>query len=228
MSRSELAWRSLHDLGLATWFGGSVFGTVALPHEQIDTVGAKGDAEPDAATADGAAVIDKVEAASWQRFSPVLGAAMVAHLVGGAGLIAWNRGRHKHQDGVMTTTVVKSALTVAAVGLTVGAAVQGTKSDRLRRQAEDGDSSLALADERERIERQMRVIGPLIPAATGALVILGALEGEEQRPREMALGLLSTAGRSVRDHLTDSVHDVQGSLRDSLPDSVLRVLPGAA
>jgi hypothetical protein len=228
MSRSELAWRSLHDLGLATWFGGSVFGTVALPHEQTDIVAGRNVAAADAATGNDAAANEKVEAASWQRFSPVLGGAMVAHLVGGAGLIAWNRGRHKHQDGVMTTTVVKSALTVAAVALTVGAAVQGTKSERLRRQAEDGDSSLALADERERIERQMRVIGPLIPAATGALVILGALEGEEQRPREMALGLLSTAGKGVRDHLTGSVHDLQGSLRESLPDSVLRALPGAA
>jgi hypothetical protein len=128
----------------------------------------------------------------------------------------------------MATTVVKSVLTVAAVALTVGASVQGTKSERLRRQAEDGDSSLALADQRERIERQMRVIGPLIPATTGVLVVLGALEGEEQRPREVALGLLSSARRSVRDHLADSVHDVQGSLRDALPDSVLHALPGAA
>ena len=33
MSTSELAWRSLHDIGLAGWFGGSVFGSVALPRE---------------------------------------------------------------------------------------------------------------------------------------------------------------------------------------------------
>jgi len=218
MSRSELAWRSLHDLGLATWFGGSVFGSVALPHES----------PADATGSTEAAVTEQLEGESWQRFSPVLTGAMVAHLIGGAGLIFWNRGRHKHQDGVMATTVVKSALTVAAVGLTIGAAVQGTKAERLRHQAEDGDSSLALADERERIERQMRVIGPLIPAATGVLVVLGALEGEEQRPREVALGLLTSAGKTVRDHLSDSVHGVQGSLRDALPESVLHALPGAA
>ena len=34
MATTELAWRSLHDLGLASWFGGSVFGTVALPHSR--------------------------------------------------------------------------------------------------------------------------------------------------------------------------------------------------
>jgi len=226
MSRSELAWRSLHDLGLATWFGGSVFGSVALPHEQP---AASAEWPQDAAAA------AQLEGESWQRFSPVLTGAMAAHLLGGAGLIAWNRGRHRHQDGVMTTTVVKSALTVAAVALTVGAAVQGSRSERLRRRAEEGDSSLALADQRERIERQMRVIGPLIPAATGALVVLGALEGEEQRPREVALGILSSARKSVRNHLTDSVHDVQGSLRsvqgslrDVVPDSVVPALPGAA
>jgi uncharacterized membrane protein len=218
MSSSELAWRSLHDLGLATWFGGSVFGSVALPHEHP---AASAEWPEDSAAA-------QLEGESWQRFSPVLTGAMAAHLLGGAGLIAWNRGRHRHQDGVMTTTIVKSALTVAAVALTVGAAVQGTRSERLRRRAEEGDSSLALADQRERIERQMRVIGPLIPAATGALVVLGALEGEEQRPREVALGVLSSARTSVRNHLADSLHDVQGSLRDVLPDAVVHALPGAA
>jgi hypothetical protein len=222
MSRSELAWRSLHDLGLATWFGGSVFATVAVPHEhEAHEQPSKGGNTP-------AALTEQVQVDSWQRFSPVLTAAMVAHVVGGVGLIAWNRGRHRHQDGVMATTVVKSTLTVAAVALTVGAAVQGTRSERLRHQAEDGDSSLALADERERIARQLRVIGPLIPAATGVLVVLGALEGEEQRPREMALGLLSSVRKSAHDHLTDSVHGVQSSLLNALPDSVLHALPGAA
>ena len=39
----------------------------------------------------------------------------------------------------------------------------------------------------------MRVVGPLIPATTGALVVLGALEGEQQRPREMVKGFLASA-----------------------------------
>lgn len=228
MSKSELAWRSLHDLGLATWFGGSVFGSVALPHDNAEHGGAQHGSTAGNATSSTA---EKVEGESWQRFSPVLTGAMVAHLVGGAGLIAWNRGRHRHQDGVMTTTVVKSALTAAAVALTVGAAVQGTRSERLRRQAEAGDTSLALADERERVERQMRVIGPLIPATTGVLVVLGALEGEQQRPREVALGLLSSARESVRQALPDSVHDVQSSLhglQTSVIDAARHALPGAA
>jgi hypothetical protein len=58
--------------------------------------------------------------------------------------------------------------------------------------------------------------------------VLGALEGEEQRPREMALGLLSSVRKSAHDRLTDSVHGVQSSLLDALPDSVLHALPGAA
>jgi hypothetical protein len=222
MSRSELAWRSLHDLGLATWFGGSVFATLELPHER------EAHEQPSKGGNTEAAVTEQVPGDSWQRFSPVLTGAILAHVVGGVGLIAWNRGRHAHQDGVMATTVVKSALTVAAVALTVGAAVQGTRSERLRRQAEDGDSSLALADERERVARRLRVITPLIPATTGVLVVLGALEGEEQRPREMALGLLSSVRKSAHDRLTDSVHGAQTTLLDALPDSVLHVLPGAA
>lgn len=118
MSRSELAWRSLHDLGLATWFGGSVFATVAVPHEH------EAHEKPSKGGNTQAAVTEQVQVDSWQRFSPVLTAAMVAHVVGGVGLIAWNRGRHRHHDGVMATTVVKSALTVAAVALTVGAELQ--------------------------------------------------------------------------------------------------------
>lgn len=218
MSRSELAWRSLHDLGLATWFGGSVFGSVALAHHPRST-----GAEPEETEAAGL-----LEGEAWQRFSPVLSGAMVAHLVGGAGLIIWNRDRHRYQDGVTATTVAKSAITVAAVALTVTASVQGTKSQRLRRQVEEESAEADGAYELERLERQMRVLGVLIPVATGALVVLGALEGELQRPREIARGLLATARDSVRDHIQDSVQDVGAAVRGSLPTSMAHAIPGSA
>jgi hypothetical protein len=194
MSKSELAWRSLHDMGLASWFGGSVFGSVALPRDQSqlpDSQNAPTSTMPSAAATSN--VLAGVEAAAWQRWNPVLAGSMVAHLVGGAGLLVWNWQREKHQAGVTASTVAKTALTVAAVGLTLGAVADGMASERLReRAARDADDD-GVRQAQGRIERRMRVVGPLIPATTGALVVLGALEGEQQRPREMVKGFLTSA-----------------------------------
>jgi hypothetical protein len=196
MSKSELAWRSLHDIGLASWFGGSVFGSVALPHEPSQLPTSLHLAAPKATKLDEAATSDLlsgVEAAAWQRWNPVLAGSMVAHLVGGAGLLAWNWQREKHQSGVTASTVAKTALTAVAVGLTLGAVADGMRAERLRRRAQEGGEDKELRHSRDRLERRMRVVGPLIPATTGALVVLGALEGEQQGPREMAKGLLASA-----------------------------------
>ena len=202
MSKSELAWRTLHDVGLASWFGGSVFGSVALPREPsqlpTDLHLAPAEKKKDPDPAEG--VLAAVEAAAWQRWNPVLAGSMAAHLVGGAGLLAWNWQRHKYQKGVAATTVVKTALTAAAIGLTIGAAVDGVKAKKLREQAENGGDGPDVRRARERIDRRMRVVGPLIPATTGALLVLGAVETEEQKPRAMAEGVVQ--------HLLDTAREV--------------------
>lgn len=204
MSTSQLAWRTLHDVGLATWFGGSVFGSVALPREpsQLPTdlhvaPAEKKRKDPDAASD----VLSAVESATWTRWQPVLAGSVIAHLVGGAGLLAWNWQRHRHQQGVATTTVVKTAVTAAAIGLTVGAAIDGMKAERLREQAENGGDGPDVRRSRERIAKRMRVVGPLIPATTGALLVLGALESEEQQPRSIAEGVLHKTLDTARDLL---------------------------
>lgn len=203
MSKSEFAWRTLHDVGLATWFGGSVFGSVALPHEpsQLHTdlhlAPAEKKKDPDPTSN----VLSAVESVTWMRWQPVLVGAVVTHLVGGAGLLAWNWQRHQHQKGVAATTVVKTAMTAAAIGLTVGAAVDGIKAERLREQAENGGDGPEVRRSRERIAKRMRVISPLIPATTGALLVLGAIETEEQKPRAIAAGVLHRTLDTARDLL---------------------------
>lgn len=186
MSTSELVWRSMHDLGLASWFGGSVFGSVALP----DT----GSASGAQASGDGTTPrdVERVEATAWQRWTPVVLASMGTHLLGGAGLLAWNKGRVAAQSGVRTSTATKAALTAAAVGLTVYAGMEGRRAQALRESADagleqDGQAEQKLAQGR----RRMRVVGALLPLTTGSLVVLGALHGEQQRPREMARGILA-------------------------------------
>ncbi|MFN8147093.1 MAG: hypothetical protein U0R76_06445 [Candidatus Nanopelagicales bacterium] len=203
MPTSELAWRTLHDVGLATWFGGSVFGSVALPREpsqlptDLHVAPAEKKKDPDPATD----VLSAVESATWMRWQPVLAGSVVAHLVGGVGLLAWNWQRHRHQQGVAATTVVKTAVTAAAIGLTIGAAVDGMKAERLREQAENGGDGPEVRRSRERIAKRMRVVGPLIPATTGALLVLGAIESDEQKPRAIAEGVLHRTLDSARDLL---------------------------
>jgi hypothetical protein len=71
--------RSLHDLGLATWFGGSLMGAVGLN-------GAAADVEESKQRL-------RVANAGWNRWTPVNLAGITAHVVGGAVLLAANKGR---------------------------------------------------------------------------------------------------------------------------------------
>ena len=79
MSQRNTTVRSLHDLGLAGWFGGSLMGAVGLngaaaqaqdPRERLS-----------------------LSAEGWKRWAPVNATAIGAHAVGGAGLILANRRR---------------------------------------------------------------------------------------------------------------------------------------
>jgi hypothetical protein len=70
MAQDNTLARSLRDLGLATWFGGSLMGAVGLN-------GA-------AAVVDQPAQRLRVANAGWARWTPVNLAGIAAHLVGGA------------------------------------------------------------------------------------------------------------------------------------------------
>ena len=72
MSERNTVVRSLHDLGLAAWFGGSLAGAVGINGAAADVT------EPTQRL--------RVANAGWGRWSPVNLAAVGAHLVGGAGL----------------------------------------------------------------------------------------------------------------------------------------------
>src|ERR1700712_2161974 len=99
MKRNSIS-RSLHDVGLAAWFGGTLANAVAL------------NAAAGAATrpSDSGAVTN----AGWDRWTPVNAAAIGAHLVGSVGQLAGNSQRLSGQKGVGTMAVVKTGLTVGA------------------------------------------------------------------------------------------------------------------
>jgi hypothetical protein len=93
--------RTLHDLGLAAWFGGSLMGATGVN-------GA-------------AAVVEdptqrlRVASIGWARWTPLNLAGIAAHLAGGVVLTGANRGRLAGQQGVAAASAVKTALTVAAL-----------------------------------------------------------------------------------------------------------------
>src|ERR1700691_1608510 len=96
--------RSMHDLGAAAWFGGTLMGAVGV----------------NGASKDVSNPLDRAKVASSRcaRWAPCSAVAIGAHLVGGAGLLLAHRDRVRGQAGVGANTAVKTALTAAALATT--------------------------------------------------------------------------------------------------------------
>jgi hypothetical protein len=182
--------RSLHDLGGAAWFGGALMGAIGVN-------GASRDVKDPAERA-------AVASAGWARWAPVSAAAIGAHLIGGAGLVLANRGRVRDQDGAGTNTVIKTVLTAAAIGTTAYSGILGAKiaAEADTAPAEGGTvPSDDTPDNVARLQQQQRILQWVTPALTGAIVILGAQQGEQQRPSEQ----LRTRGWSALKEAVDRV-----------------------
>jgi hypothetical protein len=170
--------RSLHDVGLATWFGGSLMGAVGLN-------GAAADVEEPKQRL-------RVANAGWNRWTPVNLAGIAAHVVGGAVLLGANKGRVASQQGVARATVVKTALTGAALAATAWSRALGAKLDQADSVPVEGgtDPSTDTPEDVAKAQRQLKVLQWVIPALTGAVLVLNARMGEQQRPAQVTGGLL--------------------------------------
>jgi hypothetical protein len=170
--------RSLHDLGLATWFGGSLMGAVGLN-------GAAADVEEPRQRL-------RVATAGWNRWTPVNLAGIAAHVVGGAVLLGANKGRVASQQGVAQATVVKTALTGAALAATAWSRALGAKLEAAGEVPVEGgtDPSGDTPEDVAKAQRQLKVLQWVIPALTGAVLVLNARMGEQQRPAQVSGGLL--------------------------------------
>jgi ankyrin repeat protein len=162
--------RSLHDLGLATWFGGSLMGAVGLN-------GAAADVEEPKQRL-------RVATAGWNRWTPVNLAAIAAHVAGGAVLLGANKGRVAGQQGVAQATVVKTVLTGAALAATAWSGALGAKLKQAGEAPVEGgtDPSSDTPQDVAKAQRQLKVLQWAIPALTGAVLVLNARMGEQQRP----------------------------------------------
>jgi hypothetical protein len=177
MSSRNTVLRSLHDLGAAAWFGGSLMGAL----------GVNGAAASVRDPQDRA----KVAAVGWAKWAPVNALAIGAHLVGGAGILLANRDRAQHQSGVTSNTVTKIVITGAALGATVVSGLLGAKTAQGDGHPTEGATEPAASTPNDvaAAQKSLRYLQWALPLLTGALVVLGAQQGEQQRPGQVVSGV---------------------------------------
>ena len=178
MAADNTVSRSLHDLGLAAWFGGSLMGAVGLN-------GAAAEVEEPKQRL-------RVANSGWNRWTPVSLAGITAHVAGGLIPLGANKGRVASQQGVAQATVVKTALTGAALAATAWSRALGAKLNEAGEVPVEGgtDPSGDTPEDVAKAQRQLKVLQWVIPALTGAVLVLNARMGEQQRPAQATGGLL--------------------------------------
>jgi hypothetical protein len=170
--------RSLHDVGLSAWFGGTLANAVALNA----AAGQAGDQASRGRTVN----------AGWDRWTPVNAAAIGAHIVGSIGQLGGNKSRVANQEGVVGMAVLKTAVTAAALGVTAYSRVLGKKVSQYDAvPVESGTSpSVATPTEVAKAQRQLSALQWAVPALTGGLVVISSYAGEQQRASEVHKGFL--------------------------------------
>ena len=177
MPRTATVARSLHEIGLATWFGGSLMGAVGVN-------GA-------AATVDEKRQRARVANAGWRRWTPVNLLAIAGYVVGSVLLTTQNKGRLGAQRGVARVALAKTAVTGAALAATAYARLLGQKVMDAGDVPVEGGTSPAgsTPDEVAGAQRQLDRLQWVIPALTGSLLVMDARMGEQQRPAQVAAGV---------------------------------------
>ena len=156
-------WQVLHDVGLAAWFGGSWMGAVGLNGATIEV--------------DDHTQRTRVANAGWFRWAPIAGAALSAHVAGAVALgrLSW---APTADEAPTLVDHARTALTAVAVLATVETGVSG------QRVVAGGDVPVATAvvpirdtpDDVAVAQRRLRVAQWVVPAATGALLVLEAFQ----------------------------------------------------
>ena len=178
MSERNTVVRSLHDLGLAAWFGGSLAGAVGFNGAAADVPDEK--------------LRLRVANAAWARWTPVNLVGIAGHLIGGAGILYANKDRVAAQQGVGTSTIAKAALTGAALAVTGYSRVLGKKLEKADGEPVEGgtDPSPMTSPDVAKVRRQLKVCQWLVPGLTAGIEVLNALHGEQQRPNQQVPGVV--------------------------------------
>lgn len=193
MSERDTFIRSLHDLGMAAWFGGSLMGVVGVN-------GAASKAKDPTERL-------RLSSIGWARWTPWQVAAIGVHAVGGVGLMVSNRRRLGAQPGAGSATAVKLVLTGAAAAASAYSGVLGTKIKKHEAEGAPGatEPGPGASQELASSQRQLKALQWAIPALTGTLIVLGAVEGEQQRG---VSGLLDLGGDEAKRGLKQAIRKI--------------------
>ena len=154
----------LHDVGLAAWFGGAWMGAVGLNGATIEV--------------DDHTQRTRVANAGWFRWAPIAGAALLAQVSSAYALgrlVPSPAGRRHGPAGLRR---VRTAVTLAAMVATAETGISGQRVVR------GGDVPVATATipiaatppEVAAAQRRLRVAQWLVPAFTGAILVVEALQ----------------------------------------------------
>jgi hypothetical protein len=183
MSGRNTLVRSMHDIGLAAWFGGSLMGAIGL----------------NGATAEAGTSTERLRLSSlgWAKWAPVQIAAIALHGIGGLGLIGGNKARLAIQAESRSNTVWKIIVTAAAGASTAYSGILGKVIHDHQDEPTDGVTEPAggSSDRLANAQRQQRILQWVTPALTLAMIVLAAQQGEQQRPLK---GFAKTTWKNLR------------------------------
>ncbi len=185
MARNTIS-RTLHDVGLAAWFGGSLMGAVGL--------------NAAAGVVDDPEQRGRVVNEGWDRWTPLNAGAIGAHLVGGAAILLTNRERVAGQKGVLAMTGLKTLMTGAALGATAYSRMLGRKvASQPDMPVASGTQPIAETPEDvAKAQQQLKALQWAVPATTAAILVLNSYAGEQQRPSEVTKGVRQRARQLAR------------------------------
>ena len=178
--------QALHDLGAALWFGGSVFGVAGVNKSGEDLTDQ----------------LDRVRVASsaWRRFAPAQWAGIAAVVVGGLRITGSNKGRLAAQSGFGAAGATKAALTAVGAGATAYAAYSGRKIAQATEAAVARGEHVEVKNATEPTEKtpadvatwqkRQRIAQYVVPATSGAVVVLNSYLVQNYRPAATAKGVL--------------------------------------
>jgi hypothetical protein len=110
----------------------------------------------------------------------------------GAVLTRANKGRLAGQQGVATASTVKTALNLTALGVTGYARLLGKRLEGAGDAPVEGGTSPdpRTSEDVARAQRQLTALQWVIPGLTGAVLVVSARMGEQQRPAQVSKGLV--------------------------------------
>lgn len=179
--------RTMHDVGLAAWFGGSLMGAVGV--------------NPAAAAPQSTADRGAVANTAWNRWTPVNLAAIGTHLVGATGLLVTDRHRVAQQKGVLGMSLVKTLNLAAALGVTAYSRALGRKMAQAGPAVPAASGTTPTAQTPPDVaaaQQQLKALQWAVPALTGAMVVESALAGEQQRPSAVSEGVVERNAKRVK------------------------------